>query len=343
MIPPEHDGAYEGTERSPEDQVNERRRRELSLPPLPRLSHVSPRRASSETDDTDLIAAQDDADSEAYPPFLQERLPQAQPIDEALPTLKSAPSNPVIEELAEHYEKAEYIRASHVHAVDGVRLTRVETETDEAEAEEPLVQYDADPITAFLIVVAISSIGLSPLEHSLRYVIAWILMGGLGAVGYLLGRSKRFTDTSLDDLLSGVLLGLLVGVSLFIPFGSLLATVSERMFDVANVPDSLMHSWTLMAVVFVMPTAESLFFRGAMQEVRSLIVTSLLATLWWIILFFPHLEIGEAYSVGLSISILFTILNFFYSYLRFRNSLAAAWLGQIVTGFMIWFVPRLIF
>jgi hypothetical protein len=61
------------------------------------------------------------------------------------------------------------------------------------------------------------------------------------------------------------------------------------------------------------------------------------------LIFYPHMELGGAAGVALSIALFFALLNFLYSYVRFRNGLAAAWSCQIIAGSLIWFVPRLIF
>jgi hypothetical protein len=234
---------------------------------------------------------------------------------------------------------------------DEEELIEDETEGDEEEEfeedEHPSIfsnpfQGEIDPIFAYMVVVALS-IGLTPIDATIRYVVLWAALGGAGLVTYILGTSQRLSDTSIEHLRTGLLFGIGIGIPFFILFGSALETVSGRMFDEPNVPMDVMNTWVFMAVCFVMPAADSLFFRGAMQELRGPLISGILATVWAGILFFPHMELGGASGVAVVVTIVFTLLNFFYGYLRYRNGLAAAWICQIISGVFLWFLPRLIF
>ncbi|GIK65767.1 MAG: hypothetical protein BroJett018_35610 [Chloroflexota bacterium] len=221
-------------------------------------------------------------------------------------------------------------------------------DAEEIEAEEhPSLfinpfQREVDPVFAYMVIIALS-IGLSPIDASIRYVALWAALGGAGLVTYILGTSQRLSDTSVENLRAGLLFGLVIGIPFVILFGSALQTVSDRMFNERGVPANLMNTWVFMAVCFVMPAADSLFFRGAMQELRGPIVSGILGTIWSVILFFPHMELGNASGVAFVMVIVFALLNFLYGYLRYRNGLAAAWISQIVSGICLWFLPRLIF
>jgi hypothetical protein len=193
------------------------------------------------------------------------------------------------------------------------------------------------------MVASAISIGLTPVDSITRYTLLWSILGGMGLVAYILGVSQRLSHTSIDDLTAGIGFGLGVGIPLVIVMGGPLESISQRMFDVSDVPVKVMDSWVYMAVIFVQPATDSLFFRGAMQQFRSLILTALLATVWNILLFFPHMDLADAQGVAITIGLFFVFLNFLYGYVRFRNGLAAAWVCQIVGGGMLWFVPRLLF
>lgn len=359
MNPPEHDGIPQSPS-SPDDEskiqpASPSPEKSVGRPRFPeRTPHVTPRQDQPTAPEEKKVTRKGNLPPSEYPPFLASRLPQATPLAES--ELAEAPPapllNPVLQEIAEFEapppERPPQVRLSPERRLQQIVAEALRTPQPVAEDEEgleplPMVQYDADPIFAFLVIIAITSIGLAPVEAHIRYVIAWSLLGAAGALGYLLGSVPRLSDTSLDDLTAGLGFGLLIGVPLLILFGTPLALVSERMFDMRAVPGSVMDTWAFMAVIFVIPIADTLFFRGAMQEVRSLLLTGALATLWWILLFFPHLEIGSAYGVGLSIAVLFALLNFFYSYMRYRNGLAAAWICQIVSSAFLWFLPRLLF
>jgi hypothetical protein len=200
----------------------------------------------------------------------------------------------------------------------------------------------ADPLVAFLILVALG-IGIAPLDPMIRYLLLWSGMAGLGVLAYLLGGVRRMREAQIDDLVWGVVFGFLSSFPFLLVFGSALGTVSVRMFDAPETPTLVMDSWVFMAVVFVGPLSETLFFRGGMQSVRSLFLTSLLATLWSAVLFFPHMELGGRTTIALIMLMVFGLLNFMYSYVQFRNGLAAAWLCQVISYALLWFSPRILF
>ena len=201
---------------------------------------------------------------------------------------------------------------------------------------------EADPIFAYLLLISLA-IGLAPLDAMVRYAIVWTLMSVMGAVAYLLGGGKGMREASLDDLVWGIAFGFVSSSPFLLVFGSALGTVTERMFDVADTPAKVMDTWVFMAVAFVIPLSETLFFRGGLQTVRSLPLTTLLATVWSAVLFFPHMELAGREAIGGIMLIVFSLLNFMYSYVRFRNGLAAAWLSQVVSYTLLWFFPRLLF
>lgn len=217
-----------------------------------------------------------------------------------------------------------------------------------AEAQEERPEYieprpgrrEVDPLFAYLLVISLA-IGLSPLNPSIRYVFLWGLMGVVGVMGYLLGTRTDERETHVVDLLWGVMFGFISSAPFLVAFGSSLNTISVRMFDIETTPSIIMDTWVLMAVMFVIPASESLFFRGTLQEVRSFGFTVVLATLWSAVLFFPHMELGGREVIGMILLIVFGLLNFMYSYVRFRNGLAAAWLCQAISYGLLWFLPRL--
>ena len=141
------------------------------------------------------------------------------------------------------------------------------------------------------------------------------------------------------------LLGTLVtsyAVMLGIPFlvflsRIILAPAADRLFPG-------MSSGSLLAfLVFVMPIAETLFFRGLLQGQLAFWLVGLLATVWNIVLFFPVMwaAVTELPAVTAVIVILLLMMNLLYVYVRKRNGLAAAWICQIVANLIILYVPFL--
>ena len=168
-------------------------------------------------------------------------------------------------------------------------------------------------------------------------------MGGLGAMGYLLGTVERMRNAQIDDLIFGIVFGFLSSFPFLLVFGSSLEIVSVRMFDVDGTPNLVMDTWVFMAVAFVIPASETLFFRGAVQTSRGILITTVLATVWTCVLFFPNMALGGREVIGLILIIVFVLLNFMYSYVRHRNGLAGAWLCQAVSYPLLWFFPRILF
>jgi hypothetical protein len=168
-------------------------------------------------------------------------------------------------------------------------------------------------------------------------------MGSVAVMGYLLGSVEQAGEAKVEDVLWGLILGFLSSFPFLLVFGTALKTVSERMFDVPNTPPQIMDTWVFMAVAFIMPATETLFFRGAIQGVRGLFFTAVLATIWLGVLFFPYMSLGGREAIAVILVMVFGLLNFMFSYMRHRNGLVGAWLCQIISYTLLWFFPRLLF
>ena len=196
-----------------------------------------------------------------------------------------------------------------------------------------------DPTFGFLLALAIS-IGLTPMLpdlSDLRYTLAWGALAAVGVLGWLLGNAERIGQEQPDNVAWGVGFGLLLGAP-FLLFG---ADILERA-TLLIFPG--MTAGSLLAyLVFVMPLAETLFFRSMLQQQLEFYIVGLLATFWNIALFFPVMwgEILTAPAVSVIIVIALLMMNMLYSYVRERNGLAAAWITQIVAGLLMVFVPFL--
>jgi len=198
----------------------------------------------------------------------------------------------------------------------------------------------SDPLFGFVIAAALS-VGLTPLlpeSVELRYTLAWGALAGVSVLSWLLGNMERIDQERPDNLGWGVLYGVLLGIP-FLVFLSqhVLGPATDRLF-----PE--MSAGSLLAfLVFVMPLAETLFFRGLLQGQLMSWIVGLLATLWNIVLFFPVMwqSITEHQAVALVIVILLLVTNLLYVYVRERNGLASAWICQIVCNLIILYVPSL--
>lgn len=218
-----------------------------------------------------------------------------------------------------------------------------EDETDTAlEDSQPTQKYrggGADPAFGFVLAVALSVglIPLLPVNADMRYTIAWGALAIVGVIGWLLGNTDRIEQEQPENVAWGIAFGIMVSVPFMIFFIDQFRRASHLMF-----PD--FGAGTVLAyLVFVMPLAESLFFRGSMQKRLDFWIVGGLAGLWNIILFFPVMwdVLLEFVFVAVFLAIALFSLNMMYSYVRERNGLAAAWICQITASLILFFVPYL--
>lgn len=193
-----------------------------------------------------------------------------------------------------------------------------------------------DPLFGLVLTGAIS-LGLIPLidsgTYDLRYTLVWGIIAAFGVISWLLGTSTRIEQETPENLVWGVTFGLLLGLPLLAFGGSTLVTAGDLMFP------NLALGTLLAYIVFVMPIAETLFFRGLLQQQRTFWETSLLATGWQLALFFPMVNRGP---YPLIVGVVLLMANATYGYVNERNGLAAAWLCQITVNIILLFVPAVI-
>ncbi len=197
-----------------------------------------------------------------------------------------------------------------------------------------------DPFFGFIIATGLS-IGLTPLlpeSVEFRYALAWGALAGVSVLSWLLGTMERIDRESPDDIGWGILFGVLLGIPFLVFLNEhVLAPTADRLFPEMS-PGSL-----LAFLVFVMPLAETLFFRGLLQGQLAFWIVGLLATLWNVVLFFPVMweAVTLLPAVSAVIAVLLLMMNWLYVYVRVRNGLAAAWMCQIVANLIIFYVPSL--
>jgi hypothetical protein len=202
-------------------------------------------------------------------------------------------------------------------------------------------RHDLDPVFGYIMAMALS-VGLTPVQANVRYVLLWAFMAAMGGMAFLIGSGIRLKVADPGDLLWGIGLGIFTGVALVFADSNTLATTSERLFGAGTTDGALIDTWVFQTTVFVMPVAESLFFRGAMQRVYPIPVVALLASIWSMLMFFPNLNLGETPVVGVVFGTALVLLNFLYSYVNFRHGLAASFFCQISAGTLLLLVPRLL-
>ena len=222
-----------------------------------------------------------------------------------------------------------------------------EPDDDDSGEHEP-VQYrgtGSDPTFGYLLAIALS-VGLLPLvphNADLRYTLAWGVLALFGVLSWLFGTTTRIGRESVGNLAWGGVFGLIVAAPLMLIGGSTLTTTVRLMFQtsIGGQVTSLPPGAVLAYLIFVMPLAETLFFRGFMQQKRPFVLVGLLSSVWSMILFVPMLNAGEYPLIAVIICIVLAVVNLVYAYVRDRNGLASAWVCQIVVSFVLLFLPYL--
>jgi hypothetical protein len=193
-----------------------------------------------------------------------------------------------------------------------------------------------DPIFGYLIGLALS-VGLSPLiangNIELRYTLVWGVLAIFGVLAYLFGSSARISEEALDNAVWGVSFGLILSAPMLAFGGTTLNTAVALLFR------GMSTGAVLAYLVFVMPLAETLFFRAVLQEHRPFWLVSLMATFWSCVLFFPLMDLNRYPLVAFVICLTLLMMNLIYGYVRQRNGLAAAWVCQIVVNLVLVFLP----
>jgi hypothetical protein len=197
---------------------------------------------------------------------------------------------------------------------------------------------NVDPVFIYLVLMALS-LGLTPLANQNpleRYTILWTLLTLGGLYWVVTSGSGLRIGLQVNDLIWGGVWGIVLGTPLLLIGANVLSQTSVQMF--VGLPVGAVFQST----VYVMSLAETLFFRGMMQQSRSWPVTAGLATAWSVLLFFPTLDLADYPMLAVIIGTLFAMLSALYSYVRQRNGLAAAWLCQVVVSVLWLVVPRLL-
>lgn len=219
-----------------------------------------------------------------------------------------------------------------------VTNTTPESETDMPEVaddkgeETTFRATNSDPIFGLVLAGAIS-IGLSPIidtDADMRYSIVWGMLALFGVLAWLFGTAPRIEEEDPINLAWGVVFGLVLSIPVLAFVGGTLTDISEALF-----PD--LRTGTVLAyLIFVMPLAETLFFRALIQQNYAFWLTALMCSVWQTVLFFPLLNQGP---LPLITGIILLMANLLFGYVRNRNGLAAAWVCQITVNIMLLFMP----
>jgi len=195
----------------------------------------------------------------------------------------------------------------------------------------------ADPAFGYVLAIAlgVGLIPLLPVNADMRYTITWGTLAIIGVLGWLLGNAERIGQEKPENVAWGIAFGVMVSVPFMVFFTNQFRAASQLMFPEFGAGTVLAY------IVFVMPLAETLFFRGSMQRQLDFWIVGGLAGLWTVILFFPVMwsELVASPFVAVFFVIALFSLNMMYSYVRERNGLASAWICQITASLILFFIP----
>ncbi len=202
---------------------------------------------------------------------------------------------------------------------------------DDDEALPP--ERPIDPTLLLLLLIGVTIFGLSSLTVDARYTLVWTAMIVVGVLTLTLDRLPVEIPTA-GDLLLGFGFGAILGFPLLALFSGGLAQTSNAILS------NVSPAFAFQAFALIMPAAETLLFRGAVQATRGFLFAALAATVWNLVLFFPQLRVVEFPLVAGVIGAFFVAVNLLYSYLKLRFGLFAAWAAQIAINLLLLFVTR---
>ena len=237
------------------------------------------------------------------------------------PSLTSAPANPAV-------SNPPVIKPSPVPP-------KVEPPADSVPEDDEVLPLERpiDPTLLLLLLIGVTIFGLSSLTVDARYTLVWTAMIAVGVLTLMLDRLPVEIPTA-GDLLLGFGFGAILGFPLLALFSGGLAQTSNAILG------NVSPAFAFQAFALVMPAAETLLFRGAVQATRGFLFAALAATVWNLVLFFPQLRVVEFPLVAGVIGAFFVAVNLLYSYLKLRFGLFAAWAAQIAINLLLLFGAR---
>ncbi len=204
---------------------------------------------------------------------------------------------------------------------------------DEVEDAERLLTLDPLFIYGIALVVTVFGLGGMPLEA--RLTLVWTALSGLGILAILVDEVEVLRPR-VRDLAIGMGYATLVGVPILAIGSAQLARIAADLFK------GMSNTAVFLLLIFAMPAAETLFFRGAFQASRGLLISALAGGVWSCLLLLAGLNVTAYPFVALVIGAALFALNFLYSYLAAVYNLFSAWMCQIVMNGLLLWLPSLL-
>jgi membrane protease YdiL (CAAX protease family) len=199
---------------------------------------------------------------------------------------------------------------------------------DEEETSLPI-----DPGVVFVMLIVVALLGAGSLRPDVRFTLLWTVLAIVGVVAFVMD-DLPIERPTIRDLLLGMVYGAIIGIPIVLVTAANLRPISNAIFE--GLPDGA----AFQTLVFTIPLAETLFFRGVFQEIRGLILATAAGSLWTIVLFFPAMNVLQFPLLAFVLGLAFVFINFVYSYLRQRFGIFAAWTCQIVINLSLLFLSR---
>ena len=193
-----------------------------------------------------------------------------------------------------------------------------------------------DPLYALALFLAAELGSFVITSPEMRYTVLWTILLGGGAVMTLVDSHRSRRGVSSGNLVWGVGIALVIGVLLLGFVGAGLRQASILLLPYAT------DAGVFQSMVLIAPLAETLFYRGVLQERRGLVASTIGAGIGTLLLFWPAGAAANALGSVIGISIFLTLLAGLYGYIRQRFGLAASFACQVTLSCFLFFLPRLV-
>ncbi|MBO9308243.1 MAG: hypothetical protein J7551_00485 [Chloroflexi bacterium] len=205
--------------------------------------------------------------------------------------------------------------------------------SEDFEETERLLTLDPLFIYGIALVVTVFGLGSMPLET--RLTIVWTALSALGFLAILVDEIE-IVRPSVRDIAIGAGYATLVGAPIFVIGSAQLKRIAGELFS------GMSATSVFLLLIFAMPAAETLFFRGAFLAARGLMLSALAGGVWSCLLLLAGLNVIAYPFVALVISLALVALNFLYSYLAAVYNLFSAWTCQIIMNALLLWLPSLL-
>jgi len=208
--------------------------------------------------------------------------------------------------------------------------------------EEPLEDFEEmerlltlDPLFIYGIALVVTVLGLGGMPLETRLTLVWTALSALGFLAILVDEIE-VVRPSVRDIAIGAGYAVLVGAPIFVIGSAQLERIAGELFS------GMSATSVFLLLIFAMPAAETLFFRGAFQAARGLVLSALAGGAWSCLLLLAGLNVTAYPFVALVIGLALVALNFLYSYLAAVYNLFSAWTCQIIMNVLLLWLPSLL-